>query len=79
MTTIPATRFRQRCFALLGNLDPEGLVITRRGTPVARVVPLPPDPRALIGSLARKIRINGDILSTGLRFDARRAPRRRKR
>jgi prevent-host-death family protein len=68
--TIPAARFKEQCLAILDRVDPEGLVITKRGRPVAKLVPISSDSGELIGSLAGKLRIAGDVLSTGLRFDA---------
>jgi prevent-host-death family protein len=70
MRTIPATEFKAQCLALLDRVDPDGIVITKRGRPVAKLMPLGADSEALIGSLAGKIEIKGDVLSTGLRWDA---------
>lgn len=70
MDTIGATEFKQRCLALLDRLGPEGLVITKHGKPVARLMPIEESSGALIGSLKGKIEIKGDILSTGLAWDA---------
>jgi antitoxin (DNA-binding transcriptional repressor) of toxin-antitoxin stability system len=36
------TDFRRQCLALLEDLPEEGIVITKRGQPVARVAPLRP-------------------------------------
>ena len=68
MKTIGATEFRKQCLALLDNLDAEGLIITRRGKPVARVIPYRQPCADLIGSLRHKIKIRGNILSTGVRW-----------
>ncbi len=65
MKTIGATEFRRRCLALFDNLDAEGLVITKRGKPVAQVIPYGQPCTDLIGSLRHKIRVRGDILTTG--------------
>jgi prevent-host-death family protein len=70
MERINASKFKEQCLALLDSLDPEGLVITKHGKPVARLIPAGADCRELIGSMKGKIRIHGDILSTGLRWDA---------
>ena len=70
MKTIGAAEFRKRCLALLDNLDAEGLIITRRGKPVARVVPYHQPCADLIGSLRNKIKIRGDIVATGVRWGA---------
>lgn len=70
MRTIEAAEFKERCLALLDRLDADGLIVTRHGKPVARVVPYDRQhddrqPVDLIGSLRHKIRIRGDILTTG--------------
>ncbi len=68
--TIGAARFKERCLALLDRLSPEGLVITKHGKPVARVLPYQQDHASLIGSLRDRIRVRGDIMTTGVRWDA---------
>jgi len=70
MKTMGVSEFKERCLALLDRLDPEGLVITKHGKPVARVVPVETDSADLIGKFADKIVIHGDIESTGLEWDA---------
>ena len=70
MKTIGAAKFKEQCLALLDRLSPEGLVITKHGKPVALVTPYPQEPADLVGSLRGKIGIEGDILSTGTRWDA---------
>ena len=66
MKTIGASAFKAQCLSLLDSLTSEGLVITKHGKPVARVVPYPPEPKVMIGCLRDKIQVNGDILSTGV-------------
>ena len=70
MRRIGAAKFKEQCLALLDQLDPEGLVVTKRGKPVARVLPYEMEDGDLIGSLRDKIRVKGDLFSTGLRWDA---------
>ncbi len=70
MKTIDAAEFKEQCLALLDNLDQEGLVVTRRGKPVARLIPFEHRHAELIGSLRHKVIIRGDILSTGIDWDA---------
>lgn len=70
MKTVGAAKFKERCLALLDNLDAEGLVITKHGRPVARVIPYERQSASLIGSLKGKIEVLGDVLSTGVRWDA---------
>lgn len=70
MKTIGVAKFKAQCLALFDRLDPEGIVITRHGRPIARVVPYPPSPADRIGALRDKIRIRGDVMSTGAAWDA---------
>ncbi|PYM41671.1 MAG: type II toxin-antitoxin system prevent-host-death family antitoxin [Candidatus Rokuibacteriota bacterium] len=67
---MPAARFKAQCLALLDKVDPEGIVITKHGKPVARLVPIETESVRLIGMFKDKIRIKGKILSSGLRWDA---------
>ena len=68
--TIGAARFKEQCLALLDSLDAEGIVITKHGKPVARLVPVQAESGELIGALEGKLEIRGDILSTGVRWHA---------
>ena len=70
MKQIPAGKFKETCLALLDEVDAEGIVITKHGRPVAKLIPYAADSSGLIGSLKDKIRIKGDIFSTGVRWDA---------
>ena len=70
MQRINATTFKQQCLSLLDALDAEGLVITKRGKAVAKVIPIGSGCAALIGSMKGKLKIKGKILSTGIRWDA---------
>ncbi len=70
MKTIGVAKFKEQCLALLSELDAEGLVITKHGKPVARVIPYEQQWADLIGSLRDEITIKGDIFSTGIRWDA---------
>lgn len=70
MKRIGAAKFKEQCLALLERLSPEGLIITKRGRPVARVIPYPRRPADLIGVLKGKIEIRGDVLSTGISWRA---------
>ena len=70
MKRIGATKFKEQCLALLDHLDADGLVITKHGKPVARVLPYDSQDADLIGSLKHKITIRGDIFSTGVRWNA---------
>jgi prevent-host-death family protein len=67
---IGAAEFKQKCLALIDEVGPDGIVITKHGKPVAKLVPLGGDAVELIGALRGRIAIRGDILSTGVRWDA---------
>jgi prevent-host-death family protein len=67
---INASKFKEQCLAILDNLEPEGIVITKHGKPVARLIPEESSCAGLIGSLSGKIKITGDLMSTGLSWDA---------
>ena len=70
MRSMNASKFKEQCLSLLDHLSPEGIVITKRGKPVAKLIPVSSDCASLIGSMKGKIRIQGDIFSTGLKWDA---------
>ena len=70
MEKIGAAKFKEHCLSILDHLSPEGLVITKRGKPVAQLLPYPQAPTDLIGYMKGEIGVNGDILSTGAGWDA---------
>ncbi len=70
MQKINASKFKEQCLMLLDNLDPEGILITKHGKPVARLVPASSNCAELIGSMKDKIQIHGEILSTGIKWNA---------
>ena len=65
-----ASKFKEQCLAVLDNLDPEGLIITKHGKPVARLIPAHRGCRELIGSMKGKIQIHGGIRSTDIEWNA---------
>ena len=72
MRHIAAAKFKEQCLSLLDEVDHEGIVITKRGKPVAKLIPFASDSAGLIGSLSGKLAIKGAILSTGLDWDVER-------
>ena len=72
MKQLSASKFKEQCLALLDRVDPEGIVVTKRGKPVAKLIPFGADSADLIGSLKGKLTIKGEILATGIRWDAER-------
>lgn len=63
--TIPAGEFKAKCLSLMDEVERTGepLVITKRGRPVARLVPEPPPRGSLFGSMRGSAVITGDIIS----------------
>ena len=70
MKIVPAAKFKEQCLALLDRVDQDGILITKHGKPVAKLVPVHTDNAKLIGSFKGKIKIKGNILSTGAKWDA---------
>ena len=70
MKTIKISDFKQRCLSLLQRLDPDGLLITKHGKPLARVVPFERECGSLIGALKGKVKVKGDIMTTGVKWNA---------
>ncbi|MBZ5520635.1 MAG: type II toxin-antitoxin system Phd/YefM family antitoxin [Acidobacteriia bacterium] len=67
MQKISASKFKEQCLSLLENLAPEGIVITKHGKPVARLIPANSECAELIGCMKGKIKVHGNILSTGIK------------
>ena len=68
---LSASEFKAKCLKILDDLDPRGIVILKRGRPVAKVTPVYTRSRArLIGSMKGKITVKGDLLSTGIKWNA---------
>ena len=70
MKKIGAAKFKEQCLSILENVDKEGIVITKHGKPVAKLIPIDIQSSGLIGRMKGKIKIQGDILSTGLKWNA---------
>lgn len=68
--TISATEFKAKCLQIFDTLDVEGIVISKRGKPIAKVTPIRTDNSDWIGSMKGEIEILGDIMSTGIKWDA---------
>ena len=68
--TINVSKFKEQCLSLVDHLDASGIVITKHGKPVAKIIPIQSSCAHLIGAMKGKIRIKGDVLSTGLEWDA---------
>ena len=70
MTQISASKFKEQCLFLLDHLDPDGIVVTKHGKPVARLIPAESECASLIGSMKGKINVTGDVFSTGIKWNA---------
>jgi prevent-host-death family protein len=70
VTHIDASEFKAKCLSILDHLESDGIVITKHGKPVAKLIPMRSSSADLIGSFKGKIRIKGNLLSTGLKWDA---------
>ncbi len=68
--TIGAAQFRKQCFAILDQVEADGIVITKHGRPVAKLLPVEGTSEHLIGCLRGKLQPAGDTMSTGTRWDA---------
>lgn len=63
--SLAAAKFKEQCLALLDEVDADGIIITKRGKPVAKLIAIAADSSSLIGALKHKVTIKGDIRSTG--------------
>ena len=70
MKIVPAAKFKEQSLALLDRVGPDGIIITKHGKPVAKLVPVHTDNAKMIGSFKGKLKIKGNILSTGVKWDA---------
>jgi prevent-host-death family protein len=70
--TVSATEFKAKCLKILDELESQGIVITKRGQPVARLTPLHVvDNSKLIGLMKGKVVVKGSIFSTGRKWNAK--------
>ncbi len=65
MKTISAAQFKARCLKLMDEVQStrEAIVITKRGRPIAKLVPAGKPAGKLFGALAGRVKIIGDIES----------------
>lgn len=70
--TLSASEFKAKCPKNLDDLGPQGIIITKRGQPIAPVIPLRKKTgKDFYGCRAEKITIEGDVFSTGVKGDAK--------
>lgn len=65
MKTIPAGKFKARCLAIMDEVQAkrQAVVITKRGKPVAKLVPVEQEKDDIFGFYKGKIKVVGDIVS----------------
>lgn len=65
MKKLPAGEFKAHCLSVIENVRKtrETVVITKRGRPVAKLVPADESPQQFLGRLEGVVRIVGDIES----------------
>lgn len=64
MKTIKASDFKARCLRLMDEVDKtgEGIVITKNGRPISKLVAVHTRPATLFGALRGTFQIRGDIV-----------------
>ena len=67
---VGTTKFKEPCLSVPDHLDSEGLVVTKHGEPTARVIRHEQEFADCIGSLRGTVESRGDIMVTGVRWDA---------
>jgi prevent-host-death family protein len=71
--TLSVSEFRTQLLSLIDYLPKEGVVVTRRGQPVAKLVPIEEeevDNSSMFGALKGVLNKQGDIFSTGDAWNA---------
>jgi prevent-host-death family protein len=65
MKTMPAGQFKARCLKVMDQVRStrEPVTITKKGQPVAKLIPADTDPEDIFGCLKGEIEIVGDIVS----------------
>jgi len=63
--TMTAAEFKAKCLDVLDQVaeSGRGVVVTKRGRPVAQVVPMVTRPAKLVGVMKSEITVTGDIVS----------------
>jgi prevent-host-death family protein len=65
MKTMPAGQFKARCLKIMDQVHStrEPVTITKKGRPVAKLVPADAEPADIFGCLKGEIEIVGDVVS----------------
>jgi antitoxin (DNA-binding transcriptional repressor) of toxin-antitoxin stability system len=71
MQEMNVSEFRQKCLALMDDLPAEGILITRHGRPMAKLMPVGQSCGDLIGSVPGMVLDPADdLFTTGIAWDA---------
>jgi prevent-host-death family protein len=64
-STVKASEFKAKCLDLMDRVAATGtsITVTKRGVPVARLVPIAAEPKSLRGLLRGQIEVVGDIVA----------------
>jgi prevent-host-death family protein len=70
--TMPAAEFKARCLQVMEAVarTRRPVTITKRGRPVARLVPVETEPESFLGSLRGRITVVGDVTAPAAPADA---------
>jgi prevent-host-death family protein len=62
--SLPISEFKAKCLRLLEDLSHKGIsiIVTKRGRPIAKVMPVSTSRKPFLGSGAGTLRIKGDIV-----------------
>jgi prevent-host-death family protein len=72
MQEMNVSDFRQKCLALMDDLPADGILITKHGHPVAKLVPVRQSCGDLVGSVpGMVIDPKDDLFTTGIDWDAK--------
>ncbi|HTT21252.1 MAG TPA: type II toxin-antitoxin system Phd/YefM family antitoxin [Candidatus Sulfotelmatobacter sp.] len=68
MKTIPAGKFKVHCLAIMDEVQAkrQAVVITKRGKPVAKLVPVEQEKDDIFGFFKGKGKVTGDVVSPAL-------------
>lgn len=69
--TMAAGKFKTKCLAVMDEIQTkrEALIITKRGKPVVKIIPVEPQPDDIFGFLQGKGKITGDIVAPVLSLE----------
>jgi prevent-host-death family protein len=65
MKRMQANTFKARCLAVIKNVQKTGesIIVTNKGKPIVKIIPIVSEPDDLFGFMAGRVKIVGDIES----------------